>query len=91
MQKSLTKPHINKVTEESFDELMASLFVLLTHHSLDKYEVSINVIVDQLEKLCQHSEIEYYPEQLKVFGKMKQLWNIKLFETQQVKLNELPH
>ena len=91
MYKSLTEPSISKVTEESFDELMASLFVLITHHSMNQCEASVVSIVDSLNKLCEHSEIEYYPEQFKVFSKMKQLWNIKLFETQQFKSNAQLH
>jgi len=49
----------------SFDDLMASLFVLVTHHSLTQCEASLKPIVERLNKLCQHSEIEHYPNQMK--------------------------
>lgn len=65
--------------ESSFDDLMASLFVLVTHHSLTQCEASLTPIVDRLNTLCQHSEIEHYPNQLRVLAKMRQLWSTKLF------------
>lgn len=69
-------------SEDSFDDLMASLFVLVTHHSLTQCEASLSPIVERLNKLCQHSEIEHYPNQLKVLGRMRQLWRTKLFDTE---------
>jgi len=66
----------------SFDDLMASLFVLVTHHSLTQCEASLKPIVERLNKLCQHSEIEHYPNQMKVLSKMRQLWRTRLFDTQ---------
>ncbi len=66
--------------ESSFDDLMASLFVLVTHHSLTQCEASLSPIVERLTILCQHSEIEHYPHQLRVLGKMRQLWCTKLFD-----------
>ncbi|MFT4635728.1 MAG: hypothetical protein ACI854_000243 [Arenicella sp.] len=68
--------------EASFDVLMASLFVLVTHHSLTQCQNSLRPIVEQLNSLCQHSEIEYYPNQLKVLAKMRQLWQTKLFDAE---------
>ncbi len=65
--------------EISFDELMAQLFVLLTHHSLTQCKASLSPIVERLNCLCRHSEIEHYPEQLKVLAKMRQIWRTKLF------------
>ena len=65
--------------ESSFDDLMASLFVLVTHHSLTQCEASLTPIVDRLNILCRHSEIEHYPHQLRVLAKMRQLWSTKLF------------
>jgi len=61
---------------------MASLFVLLTHHSLIQCQASLTPIVERLNKLCQHSEIDHYPNQLKVLAKMRQLWRTKLFEAE---------
>jgi len=66
----------------SFDDLMASLFVLVTHHSLTQCEASLKPIVERLNKLCQHSEIEHYPNQMKVLSKMRQLWRTRLFDAQ---------
>ena len=69
----------SEVLERSFDDLMAGLFVLITHHSLTQCEASLQPIVERLNKLCQHSEIELYPNQMKVLAKMRQLWRTKLF------------
>ena len=66
--------------EVSFDDLMASLFVLVTHHSLTQCQASLEPIVERLNKLCHHSEVEHYPNQLKVLAKMRQLWLTKLFD-----------
>lgn len=69
-------------SEGSLDDLMASLFVLVTHHSLTQCQGSLRPIVERLNLLCQHSEIEHYPEQMKVLAKMRRLWQTKLFDTQ---------
>ena len=68
--------------EGSFDDLMANLFVLVTHHSLTQCEGSLSPIVERLNTLCQHSEIEHYPHQMKVLAKMRQLWRTKLFNAE---------
>jgi hypothetical protein len=75
-------------SEGSFDDLMASLFVLVTHHSLTQCKASLSPIVERLNLLCQHSEIEHYPEQWKVLAKMRQLWRTKLFDTE---LSDIRH
>ncbi|MBX2847186.1 MAG: hypothetical protein KTR16_02610 [Acidiferrobacterales bacterium] len=74
--------------EVSFDDLMASLFVLITHYSLNNNDTTLSVIVDRLEVICKHSEIELYPNQLVVLGKMRQLWRTKLFNVQ---ISEVHH
>ena len=68
--------------ELSFDDLMANLFVLVTHHSLTQCEASLPIIVDRLHQLCHHSEIELYPNQMKVLAKMQQLWRTRLFKAE---------
>jgi hypothetical protein len=80
----MLEQHQSKVTasEGSFDDLMASLFVLVTHHSLTQCQASLSPIVERLNLLCQHSEIEHYPEQLRVLAKMRQLWRTRLFDTE---------
>lgn len=74
--------------EASFDDLMASLFVLLTHYSLSQCTPTLSTIVDRLDLLCKHSELELYPNQLIVLTKMRQLWRTKLFNSQ---ISELHH
>jgi len=71
-----------KQAEGSFDGLMASMFVLVTHHSLTQCDASLSPIVERLNELCQHSEIEHYPNQMKVLVKMRQLWQTKLFSVE---------
>jgi hypothetical protein len=68
--------------EGSFDDLMASLFMLLTHHDLTQSESSLRPIVERLNRLCRHSEIEHYPNQLRVLAKMRQIWLTKLFSVE---------
>lgn len=70
-------------TERDFDELMASLFVLVTHHSLTQCNASLSPIVERLNELCHHSEIELYPNQLEILTKMRQLWRTYLFKHEQ--------
>ena len=69
-------------SESCYDDLMASLMVLVTHHSLTQCSASISAIVERLNLLCSHSEIEHYPNQLKVLSKMRHLWRTKLFEAE---------
>ncbi len=69
-------------SESCYDDLMASLMVLVTHHSLTQCSASISAIVERLNLLCSHSEIEHYPNQLKVLSKMRHLWRTKLFESE---------
>lgn len=91
MHKRLREQQQDHKTEDSFDDLMASLFVLVTHHSLSQCQASLSPIVERLNKLCRHSEIEHYPEQLKVLGKMRQLWRTRLFEIEQSAVNFKVH
>lgn len=91
MQKQLNYNRRNLQSEDSFDELMASLFVLITHHSLSQCEACVAPIVERLNKLCCHSEVEHYPEQLRVLAKMRQLWRTRLFEIEQKKMSLKMH
>ena len=75
-----------KYSEASFDDLMASLFVLITHHSLTQSVETLTPIIDKIDLLCKHSEIEHYPLQLKVLSKMRKLWRTKLFDVEQTKV-----
>jgi hypothetical protein len=67
-------------SERDYDELMASLFVLLSHHSLTQCKASLPPIVERLDELCQHTDIELFPQQLKILVKMRQLWQTHLFQ-----------
>ena len=75
-----------KYSEASFDDLMANLFVLITHHSLTQSVEALTLIIDKIDLLCEHSEIEHYPLQLKVLSKMRELWRTKLFDAEQTKV-----
>ena len=77
-----------KNTEANFDDLMASLFLLITHYSLNQCDSSLDKIVDRLDMLIRHSELELYPNQLIVLTKMRQLWRTKLFNYQ---VSEIHH
>ncbi|GAA6136692.1 hypothetical protein NBRC116583_04390 [Arenicella sp. 4NH20-0111] len=65
--------------EQDFDDLMAGLFVLVTHHSLTQCDNALPQIVDRIHLLTHHVDIECYPNQLKVLLKMQTLWRTKLF------------
>ena len=69
-----------KIEDCDFDELMASLFVLVTHHSLTNHGCTLSAIVEHLDELCRHPDIELYPKQLRVLIKMRQLWLTHLFQ-----------
>jgi len=72
----------NNSTEANFDDLMASLFLLVTHHSIDKCSSTLPIIVERLHQLSHHPEIEFFPNQQKVIAKMQQLWRAQLFKQQ---------
>lgn len=74
--------------EVTFDDLMASLFVLVTHYSINQSESVLKVIVDRLDTVCHHPEVELYPNQLVVLAKMRRLWRTKLFD---IEISELSH
>lgn len=82
------QPHyLNSDVEESnFDNLMANLFVLVTHHSLTQCENALPQIVERIHNLTQHADIECYPEQLKVLLKMQTLWRTRLFRSENAQL-----
>lgn len=88
MWKQVTQEAVNNQKEDSFDGLMANLMVLITHHSLTQCEGSLKPIVEHLHNLCQHSELEYYPEQMHVLAKMQRLWKTKLLD---IELSVLKH
>ena len=65
--------------ERNLDELMSSLFVQLTHHSITNCPNCAPTIVNLLKQLAGHSEIEFFPQQQKVIIKMQHLWQTRLF------------
>ncbi len=82
MLKQSSQDTNNNQTEDSFDDLMASLLVLVTHQTLTHCRGTLPPIVERLNKLCSHSELEYYPEQMRVLAKMRHLWETKLFASE---------
>ena len=68
--------------ETSFDDLMADLFVLITHHSLTQCENALPKIIKRIHQLIHHLDIECYPQQLKVLLKMETLWRTRLFRSE---------
>lgn len=89
MQKQTHKPRQNLANDlDDFDELMASLCALLTHACLTGCQQVEPTILERLNVLCNHEEAGFYPEQLKVLSKMKQLWETKLLSQQ---LDQLVH
>ena len=82
MQNKQFKEPVTNADEHSFDDLMASYFVLVTHHSLTQSDSSLPLIVERLQELFGHSELEFYPEQKRVIAKMKHLWSTRLFNIQ---------
>lgn len=88
MIKSQNNDNHQSQHEVTFDDLMASLFVLVTHYSLSQCNSTLSNIVDRLDMLCKHSEIELYPNQQIVLSKMRQLWRTKLFNIQ---ISEVHH
>lgn len=71
-----------EIDEPAFDDLMANLCVLITHHSLTQCHNSLPKIVEQIHRLTQHADIEHYPNQFKVLLKMQTLWRTRLFHDQ---------
>lgn len=79
--------HLNHDNDQnSFDGLMANLFVLITHHSLTQCESSLAPIIERLNTLCHHSEIEHYPNQRVVLAKMRRLWQTQHFKIENQKI-----
>lgn len=69
--------------EPSYDDLMANLFALITHHSLTQCQSTLQPIIDCLNALIDQPETEYYPNQRAVFCKMRTLWTTQLFKSRQ--------
>lgn len=68
--------------EANFDDLMADLFVIVTHHSLTQCQSVLPRIVDRIHALTHHAEIDCYPKQLQVLLKMQSLWRTRLFKAE---------
>lgn len=87
MQTTIQNTNTHDIEEADFDDMMANLFVLVTHHSLTQCDSALPKIVEHIHYLVQHADIECYPQQLKVLLKMQNLWRTKLFriETAQVR------
>lgn len=82
MHNSQSQQPYAKPDERNFDQLMADLFVLVTHHSLTQCENALPQIVERIHGLTHHCDIECYPEQLRVLLKMQTLWRTKLFRSE---------
>lgn len=91
MRKTHSQLYSETHAEEPLDELMASLLTLVTHHSLNQCQSCAVNIVERLNKVCGHSEIEHFPEQMRVMAKMRQLWRTRLFELEQNKIQTKIH
>ncbi len=74
--------------EDDYDDLMASLVVLITHHSLDKSTETLATIVERFAQLSNHPHIDLFPNQRMVIAKLQNLWKAKLF-SHQTKLSNL--
>jgi len=83
--KNTTEPTQHRMP---FDDLMANLFVLITHYSLKQDDSILSAIIGHLDALCEHDEIEFYPNQLLVLTKMRRLWRTRLFN---IEINETHH
>lgn len=88
MQLNSTNNLNNDLDEPTFDDLMANLCVLITHHSLTQCNNALPRIVEQIHLLTHHADMECYPNQLKVLLKMQTLWRTKLFRNQ---VSQLKH
>ena len=86
MQSSKHSNRQELCAETPFDELMAELFALVTHHSLTQCENILPKIIDRIHELTHHGDIEYYPRQLSVLLKMKTLWHTRLFRSEVAQL-----
>ncbi len=78
--------HTLNSDDKTFDELMADLCVLITHHSLTHCDNALPNIIDRIHSLTHHSDIECYPHQLKVLLKMQTLWRTRLFKAEVMQL-----
>ena len=74
--------HCDAYEDASFDELMADLFTLLTHHSVTQCETVLPKIIERIHQLTHHLDIECYPNQQRVLLKMNTLWLTRQFRQQ---------
>lgn len=79
MLKQMAQNETANQAESSFDDLMANLLLLVSHQTLAPCSLSLPSIVERLQELCAHSELEHYPRQMRVLIKMQQFWETKLF------------
>ena len=72
-----------------YDDLMASLFVLITHYSVVECGDTLLKIVKRIVQLSKHPDIDVFPNQRMAIAKMHNIWKAKLFnhETQSMNLS----
>ena len=61
-----------------FDDALSRLLILITHHSLKQEHATLASIVESVDGLLQHPDIEFFPQQQEVLIKMRKLWLMRL-------------
>ena len=70
----------NKINSDAeFDDLIASLFVLITHFSINNNGETLVKIVTRLSQLSEHPHVDLFPIQQMAIAKMQNIWKAKLF------------
>ena len=70
-----------------YDDLMASLFVLITHYSVAECGDTLPKIVKRLAQLSTHPDIDVFPNQRMAIAKMHNIWKAKLFNHEMQAIN----
>lgn len=67
--------------ESGFDQTLAELLLLITHHGISENQAVLESIIDRLDALCKQSELEFFPQQQLVIHKIRKLWQLKLLHS----------
>jgi len=74
-------------TDPTLDQLIAKLNLLTTDFIFSQHQCvhKTIAIAQQLQKICQHQELLFFPEQQKIYYKMLKVWKALAYENSSTK------
>ncbi len=65
---------------ESYDQLQARLFLLISQYSVTPNSTIAGQVVDYLTRLCRHPHISLFPDQGESYARMINFWRARYLE-----------